>query len=138
MHENSGNISTALSQAASSKATAVGATAVAGAVAVTAKDPYALGNFIDTVAPTGHQALGTFLATNGPAIFGDPVLSWAELATIGGSIFVTYQLLKIAVSLIKDLVAASIKFYNFCLGFKRKPIKIKPRGATHAKYPNSQ
>lgn len=132
MHGNAENISTALSNVASSKAAGAGATLIAGGVVVNAKDPQTLGNLIDTVSPAGQQELGRFLATNGPALFGDPLLSWAEMATVAGSLFVTYQLVKIIIAIVKDLISASVRFYNFCIGFKRKPVKIKPKGATNA------
>lgn len=119
MHDNAENISNAISSAATSKATAgIGATITATTVVATAKDP---------------QLLGNFLATNGPNLFfNSPALSYVEIFQIVGSIFVTYQLIKLTASGVKNLIAQSIRFYNFCRGFRRKPLKIKSKGATHA------
>ena len=117
MHGNAENISSAISNAASSKI-GVGSTLVAGGMIITAKDP---------------ETFGRFLATHGPEFLGyQSLLSWSECFTTCGAIFVTYQLGKVTISITKDLIVALKKFYKFCRGFKRRPIQIKPKGASHA------
>ena len=116
MQSNAENISNAISSAASSKVGA-GTALVAGGLVVNAKDP---------------QSLGQLLATTGPELFGyESLLSWSEWMAAAGALLVTYKLIEITISLSKDLIAAVKIFAQFCRGFKRKPIKIKPKGSPH-------
>ncbi len=119
MHDNAENISNALSSAATTKATVgIGTTITATTVVATAKDP---------------ELLGNFFATNGPQLFFDqPLLSYVEWFQLIGSIFVTYQLIKIIIAGLGKAIVLASRFISFCRGFQRKPLKIKSKGATHA------
>jgi hypothetical protein len=109
MHDNAENISSALSNAASSKATGILPTITAGGVVATTKDP---------------AILGDYLATHGLLL-----LSWVEIFQVVGSIYVTYKLAEIAIAGVKKLIKQISRFITFCRGFKRQPIKIKRRGS---------
>lgn len=119
MPGNAENISSALNTAATTKATTgIGVTITAGGVVATAENPY---------------IVGEYLARHGPQIITDyPILSWVELFQIVGSVFVTYQLIKIIISGLHSAYINIGKLLSYYRKFKRKPIKIKPKGATNA------